>query len=120
LGTVVAVLIGVQWGIVGVAIAFVIRELILLPITFVIYQHIVSSEKTNYLNQIYTSISSGLIMGLLIGMFQTVSKGNIGYQLSLFLMVGIGIFIYGFVLNRLDPAFPKNLLELSRYLVPKN
>jgi PST family polysaccharide transporter len=118
--TILAIYVGVQWGIVGVAIAFVFREIIITPISFLVLQNIISYRVMDYLKQFIPSFVSALLMGFLVILLQNYLHSGNSNQLSLILMVGLGALVYGFVLNRLEPDSIHTIFNLRKYFLPEH
>lgn len=106
---IIACLIAVQWGIVAVAIAYVLSDYLVFPLGQWLLSQLISLSWKTYLSQFIPAITSTVIMGLTIFMSQQLLTLWLEPQGRLIICSLLGIIIYTATLRL---AFPRLFSQL--------
>lgn len=106
--------IAVRWGILAVALSFVIRGYLLTPLALVLLKKLIKIEYKAFFSLFIPSVSACLIMSVglftLKGYLQTLAP----LPYLLFIYTALGIAIYGFALSILAPKSFTNILNFKK------
>ena len=102
-GNCVAFLIGVRWGIVGVATAYVLRAYLMAPIHLWVLRREADVETGPYLKQFLPAGAASLVMMLGIAAFESVAARSLPATTGFALAVCTGVAVYVVVILVLQP-----------------
>jgi O-antigen/teichoic acid export membrane protein len=108
----IACLLGVKWGLIGVAFAYVISDYLVFPVGQWTVSKLIQTPLLIYLQQFIVPLGSTLVMAIVIFTVKYFLKDVINYQGLLVLCTVIGVIIYGLMIRFLAPELFKQILEL--------
>lgn len=112
----VGFLVAVRWGIVAVALAYVISSYIIFPISQWAISNLIQTPLIIYLKQFMTPLISSFFMVI----FMVIAKKNLidlmNYHILLGICIFIGIITYGLTIRIVDPELFQELLDIARGL----
>ena len=109
---VIAFVIGLQWGIVGVAVAYAIASVSLFYPNFAIPFRLIDLKFMKLIQALYKPFINSLIMFLAIMLLKYFLPNELSNQLVLGLSVGMGIMVYAFMSWLISREQFKELWEL--------
>src|SRR4030042_1722692 len=92
LTNIIAVLIGISYGITGVAIAITINSFLIIPLVVSQINAIVKLKWKEYGNSLYPILAASVVMAVFLLISNSFTKGTL-VQLLLSIVMGIGIYI---------------------------
>lgn len=110
----IAFLVAVRWGIIAVALAYVISSYIVFPITQWAISKLINIPLLMYLKQFITPVISSLGMVCFILISKIILDNWIGDQGLLIICILIGIISYGLIIRIVEADLFKELLNLVR------
>ncbi|KKD36537.1 MAG: lipopolysaccharide biosynthesis protein [Limnoraphis robusta] len=112
----IACLVAVQWGIVGVALAYVISSYIAFPVSQWAISKLIHVPLLTYLQQFRSPLIGSVVMvsGILIAKHFMVDLIN--EKVLILVGTAIGTIIYGLTIRLVDPKLFKDLLELLKMI----
>ena len=118
--SVIGFLLAVKWGIVAVAISFVIVGYVLAPISYVAVRRLIQIDFRTYLWQFIPSLSASLMMVVVIMGFKYLFRDqSINEYLELTIYVLSGVLTYILVLVLTARQLYQELLDLVSLVFPK-
>jgi O-antigen/teichoic acid export membrane protein len=112
-GNIVAFFIAVRWGIVAVAIAYVIRGYLLSPLPVLALHRLIGLELGEYLRQYRTPLLASGLMAAGLLLLETLLEPALPPELLLASMIGSGVVIYAAAVHLQQPHL---LRDLARHL----
>ncbi len=112
----IACLIAVQWGVVAVAIAYVISSYMAFPFSQWAIKKLIQVPWLTYLKQFLSPVIGSLVMVLGIFGFKYFASNLIDDKLLIVIGTAIGALIYGLTIRLIDPKLFKDLLEIIKIL----
>jgi PST family polysaccharide transporter len=112
--TVIGFLVGVRWGIVGVAIAYVIVGTLFVPIYLFILHRLAGIEIARYLSSIAVPAVSSLIMFVIVFSARHIVERIELHGIQLLLLVTIGALSYASIVALISPSTATQLIGVLR------
>lgn len=107
-------LVAVRWGIVAVALAYVISSYIIFPISQWVISQLIETPLLIYLKQFITPLASSLVMAFFMVLSKTILADWVEQQIVLVVCTLIGIIIYGLMIRILEAELFQELLDMVR------
>ncbi|MEE8601601.1 lipopolysaccharide biosynthesis protein [Euzebya tangerina] len=107
-------LIGVQYGIVGVAASVAITSVLFWPVQFLILRRVAGLSPLHYLRQVVVPVIGMIAMAAAVLPLQTALEGQIPGLLALVTLVAAGAVVYGLVAFVFDRDTLRVLFSLLR------
>ena len=115
---VIAFAIAVRWGIVAVALAYVIRGYLLSPVALLAVRHLIRIDPKTYLRQYVPPVIASLAMVALVSALKYVLKDEPGAHWQLALYVIAGGLAYLVTLRLIAPSVFPEMAKLVRLALP--
>lgn len=112
----IACLVAVQWGIVGVALAYVISSYIAFPVSQWAISKLIHVPLLTYLQQFRSPLIGSVVMVSGILMAKHFMVDLINEKVLILVGTAIGTIIYGLTIRLVDPKLFKDLLELLKMI----
>ncbi|MEM7769783.1 MAG: MOP flippase family protein [Cyanobacteria bacterium P01_E01_bin.6] len=110
----------VKWGILAVAIAFVIRSYAFAPVGLWLIKKLIKINLKTYLQQFQTPLIASLVMvGVILGLKQVLITW-VMLPVLLGICIGIGCISYGLTVAYFEPNLSQELYELGKIILPKS
>jgi PST family polysaccharide transporter len=116
----IAFFIAVEWGIVAVTGAYVIRAYILAPIQLIVVKKVVKIDMKLYFRQYFSPSLACAIMVIAIGASKFLMKGYVSATLLLTINIVLGFLIYSITIMIISPPLCRRTFELARMLIPQS
>lgn len=119
-GNVVAFLIAVQWGIVAVAAAYVIRGYLMAPITVWMVHKLVHIDLITYLRQYAAPLAASLAMVVTILGTKHFLGGMVNLHMLLAICIVLGAVVYVSTILLIAPKLARQAINLFRSALPQS
>jgi PST family polysaccharide transporter len=117
--SIVACLFAVQWGIVAVALAYVISIYLVFPISQAAVSKLIHVPILIYLQQFMTSLMASTVMATAILMTKYFLVNFLDAKFILLIGTMIGIIVYSLTIRLIDPKLFQYVWELFRIVFSK-
>jgi O-antigen/teichoic acid export membrane protein len=117
-GMFIAILISVQYGVIAIAVSFVLLEVLLSPIMIATVWKTLGLGIHIFSRQYVPAIVGSLMMGFMILSIDMMFGNYLGEIVRLLLSVFMGGITYVWVVHRIDATFPRILMDYVQYFVP--
>jgi PST family polysaccharide transporter len=118
--SVIGFLLAVRWGIVAVAVSFVIVGYVLAPVSYIAVRKLIRIDFRTYLWQFVPSLFASLVMVATIEGLKYILKGqslNVYLELSIYLLAGV--LTYGLVIGLTARQVYQETLDIVSTVFPK-
>ena len=112
-------IIVVRWGILAVAIAFVVRSYLLAPVGLWLIKKLIRIDLGVYLRQYQTPLLGSLVMVTLMMSLKALLSPWLLPSVILGICMGLGGLVYGLTVLYFEPNLLKEVLELMKFAMPK-
>ncbi len=109
----VGFIVAVRWGIVAVALAYVISSYIIFPISQWAISKLIQTPLIIYLKQFTTPLVSSCLMMVCIFLAKKELSGLLNDKLLLGVCIFLGIMTYGLTIRIIDPKLFQELLDIT-------
>jgi PST family polysaccharide transporter len=116
---VTAFYIAVRWGIVAVAIAYVVRGYLMSPLPLLFIRRLIHTKFTTYFRQYFAPACGALAMALTIVGVRYLLSSLTGFYLLVPCVV-IGFLVYGVTIFLIAPQLLREVLTLVKGVLPKS
>lgn len=111
--------IAVRWGIVAVAIAFVVRVWLLSPVSYWFVHRLITLNLGQYLRRYLPALASSVVMCAALWSVKALLGSTLGPGALLAVCAAVGTVVYALALRLGAPDIFHKLLEFSWALLPK-
>ncbi len=114
LANVIGFLIAVQWGIVAIAAAYVIRAYALSPLPLILVRKLIGIRIRTYLANLLVPVAATIVMTIVVHYSGPRIAGQVSTQTAVALSVLLGVFIYFAIANALSPGLIRKVRNIHR------
>jgi O-antigen/teichoic acid export membrane protein len=111
--SVISFLVVVKWGILAVALAFVIRGFVWAPVPILVTRSRLKTDLYKYFSLFLTPLIASLIMALVIILTKAIFENYLNDLMLTIVCILYGVYTYLTVMLLIDPSFAKMLLKLQ-------
>ena len=113
---VIACCLAIRWGMIAVAIAYVISDYLVFPLSLRLLMPLINLALTQYLKKFIAPLTCTLIMALTMILFKEIFIDNFNYPLQLVVNSLIGVVIFVFSLKCVFPQLFSDLLIMVKQI----
>lgn len=118
IGNVIAFAIAVQWGIVAVAVAYVIRGYLLSPLPLSLLRRLIDLDLGRYVKQYIPPLVCSLAMSAAVLVLKSAFTRGLTPGFGLALLIPTGVVVYTAVLYRMTPTILADGMDYLRLIRP--
>jgi O-antigen/teichoic acid export membrane protein len=111
--------ISVRWGIIAVAMSYVIVGYLILPLYFLIIQKVIQVDFCTHIKQYLPAFFSSVAMIIFVFGLKSFLGDSLGLLISVVVLVSTGGFIYLLVLYLIKPSLYRQLINMIYMIIPR-
>lgn len=117
---VIACLVAVHWGLIAVAVAYVLSDYLAFPISLWAVSQLIKTPMLTYLSQLIAPLVCALIMVIMILAIKYLLRDLLNSQAVLIICTVMGALVYGLTIRWLAPQLWQQSLELVTLAISPN
>ena len=115
---IIAIFIGVHWGVIGVAFGIVVSYLSISPVLFWSINQIMKVQLVDYVQQFYPAIIGSAVMTVSILVMQSFISSFVSVEISLFIQIILGLTLYSLSIYIVDRHTLQEMVAIAGNLLP--
>jgi PST family polysaccharide transporter len=116
--SVIGFLVAVRWGIVAVAVAFVVSGYLVSPVSLVVVRRVIEINFRTYFRQFVVPLTASLAMVAAVLGFKYFIREELGLYFRLLIYVVAGGLVYLLIVQLTAPSLKRRALDLVPLLLP--
>lgn len=115
---VIAFAIAVQWGILAVAVAYVMRGYLLAPLPIWVVKKLIKLNVWTYVRQYVVPLVGSLVMVATVAGFKHFFGSFIGLVLLLVICIILGASVYAVIILLIAPQLSRQIIDIAHLAIP--
>src|SRR5690606_7736517 len=116
---IIAFAVVVRWGIVAVAVAYVVRAYMLSPLPLLLVRRLIALDLGTYFRQFGPALIGSLAMSAAVLALKSAIARGLGLEVGMVLSIAMGIFVYVGILRRIAPTVVAEGVGYLRLVWPR-